>query len=107
MTPRARRCSLRRLLPLPTLALLCACATPGPPQLPPLTPEPTQLIKPGKFVWVDLVTDDVARARSFYGALFGWTFQGDDGGCLEVLQDGAPIAGASSTPTSKIWTMLR
>jgi predicted enzyme related to lactoylglutathione lyase len=28
----------------------------------------------GKFVWHDLITDDVAAARRFYGGLFGWTF---------------------------------
>ena len=28
----------------------------------------------GKFVWHDLVTDDVAVAKVFYGGLFGWTF---------------------------------
>jgi predicted enzyme related to lactoylglutathione lyase len=69
-----------------------ACATRPPPQLPPLTREPTRLVIPGKFVWVDLVTDDVARARSFYGDLFGWTFRGDDDGCVEVLQEDVPIA---------------
>jgi predicted enzyme related to lactoylglutathione lyase len=30
---------------------------------------------PGKFVWADLVTDDVPTAVKFYGGLFGWTFQ--------------------------------
>jgi predicted enzyme related to lactoylglutathione lyase len=30
---------------------------------------------PGKFVWADLVTDDVPAARTFYTDLFGWTFQ--------------------------------
>jgi len=29
----------------------------------------------GAFVWHDLVTDDVATARRFYGDLFGWTFE--------------------------------
>lgn len=43
--------------------------------LPPLNVAPTQLASPGNFVWFDLVTDDVAVSRSFYGALFGWTFR--------------------------------
>ena len=30
---------------------------------------------PGKFVWIDLATEDPARAREFYGAVFGWTFR--------------------------------
>ena len=29
---------------------------------------------PGKFVWFDLVTDDPAALRQFYGAVFGWQF---------------------------------
>lgn len=33
---------------------------------------------PGKFVWHDLMTDDVAAARSFYGPLFGWSFEQND-----------------------------
>jgi len=34
---------------------------------------------PGKFVWFDLVTDDLAVARDFYGAVFGWKFHAIDG----------------------------
>ena len=30
---------------------------------------------PGKFVWFDLVTDDPAALRQFYGAVFGWQFR--------------------------------
>lgn len=42
--------------------------------LPPLSeaPDSPQLV--GKFVWADLVTDDVPGAKRFYGRLFGWTF---------------------------------
>ena len=29
----------------------------------------------GKVVWNDLVTDDLEKARQFYGELFGWTFE--------------------------------
>jgi uncharacterized protein len=29
---------------------------------------------PGRFVWRELLTPDVAKSRAFYGALFGWTF---------------------------------
>jgi predicted enzyme related to lactoylglutathione lyase len=29
---------------------------------------------PGKFTWFDLATDDPAGAKTFYGAVFGWTF---------------------------------
>ena len=30
---------------------------------------------PGKFVWFDLVTDDLSAARRFYGSVFGWQFR--------------------------------
>ena len=30
---------------------------------------------PGKFVWFDLVTDDLAAVRQFYGTVFGWQFR--------------------------------
>ena len=74
------------------LALAMACASPAPPWLPPVSAKPTQLVKPGKFVWVDLVTQDVAEAKAFYGALFGWTFVGG-GRYTQVLHDGTVIAG--------------
>jgi len=30
---------------------------------------------PGKFIWDDLVTSDIAAAKNFYGELLGWTFE--------------------------------
>ena len=60
----------------------------------------------GKFVWFDLLTDDVALAKNFYGALFDWSFkmQGSYtvvlnkdqamGGMLEI----EPKEGEKSTP---------
>jgi predicted enzyme related to lactoylglutathione lyase len=30
---------------------------------------------PGKFIWFDLVTNDLSAARQFYGAVFGWQFR--------------------------------
>jgi predicted enzyme related to lactoylglutathione lyase len=53
-------------------ALLGAGAAP---ELPPLNEPPSSARLPGKFVWVDLLTPDVARAEAFYGKLFGWTFR--------------------------------
>src|SRR5215471_18271613 len=45
------------------------------PVFPPLTSVSGNPRLPGKFVWADLVTDDVPAARKFYGSLFGWTFR--------------------------------
>src|SRR5690349_9405812 len=50
----------------------------------------------GEFVWHDLVTQDAAASRAFYGALFGWTFQPGKGvqpGYTIVKQDNYPIGG--------------
>jgi len=74
------------------LALGAACASTSLPRIPPVTEEPTQLLKLGKFVWVDLVTQDVEESKSFYGALFGWTFLAGDR-YTQVLHNGTPIAG--------------
>jgi len=32
-------------------------------------------VEPGRFVWRDLMTRDVAAAKQFYGELFGWRFE--------------------------------
>ena len=85
-----------------------ACATSQVSSLPPVTQEPTQLVLPGKFVWADLVTDHVEDAKSFYGALFGWTFEDHDDDVVMVLRNGVRIGCVTRTgwPTSRwpTWT---
>jgi predicted enzyme related to lactoylglutathione lyase len=73
-------------------ATVAACATPELPRIPPLTPQPTRDAKIGKFVWLDLVTQDVAESKAFYGSLLGWSFR-DDAGYTPIFHDGAMIAG--------------
>jgi predicted enzyme related to lactoylglutathione lyase len=56
---------------------------------------------PGKVVWADLVTPDLASAQSFYGSLFGWTFQQVHAGKSDyavVLAGGRPIGGILQRP---------
>jgi predicted enzyme related to lactoylglutathione lyase len=53
---------------------------------------------PGRWVWGDLVTSDVARAADFYGKVFGWTYEtyggkDDRDTYTVVLADGLPIGG--------------
>ena len=51
---------------------------------------------PGQFVWHDLVTDTPAAARSFYGSLFGWTFEAGEGidpGYTIIKHGNLPIGG--------------
>jgi len=43
--------------------------------LAPVTPDPTGTHNVGQFVWYDLLTEDAAAAKRFYGELFGWQFQ--------------------------------
>lgn len=61
-----------RTLALGMASLMVACAAPGPGggELA-LTDTPLY----GKFVWSDLITDDVSAAQAFYGPLLGWTFE--------------------------------
>ena len=61
--------------------LLSATANAAERYWPPITEAPTKVSSPGRFVWADLVTDDVGAAAEFYGATFGRTFStygGDD-----------------------------
>jgi hypothetical protein len=65
-------------------------------ELPPLTDPPTDSYQRGKVVWLDLVTADLAGARRFYGALFGWTFAelGDGRGAYTLAyKAGLPVSG--------------
>jgi predicted enzyme related to lactoylglutathione lyase len=73
-------------------AATCGIAKPPSPQLPPLTTVPDSPRLPGKFVWGDLVTDDVQAARKFYSQLLGWTFQ-DIGDYTICANDGRPLCG--------------
>ncbi len=62
----------------------------------PVTPTATGVHHPGQFVWHDLVTEDVTRAKRFYGELFGWQFEdvAGDGIVYSVIShDGTPIGG--------------
>lgn len=82
-------------------ALLLACGSRATaaqaPQLPPLTTVSGSPRLPGKFVWADLVTEDVPTARKFYAQLFGWTFQ-DIGNYAIALNDERPLCGMFQRP---------
>lgn len=55
------------------LALVTGCAMQ--PRWPAITDTPTDQVTPGRWVWAELITADVSRAREFYAALFGWSFE--------------------------------
>src|SRR5258708_3388997 len=65
-------------------------------ELPPINAPATTETHPGKMLWADLVTPDLAAAERFYGGLFGWTFQSVRAGRTNyavAMLDGRPVAG--------------
>ena len=66
-------------------------------QLPPLTTVSGSPRLPGKFVWADLVTDDLPAARKFYGSLFKWSFR-DIGNYSIASSDERPLCGLFQHP---------
>jgi predicted enzyme related to lactoylglutathione lyase len=82
-------------------ALPVIAAPPGPPQLPPLMDPASQEHHVGKIVLLNLVTPDLAAAKTFYGGLFGWTFRDiplGDTAFAQALLDGHPVAGLFQRP---------
>jgi predicted enzyme related to lactoylglutathione lyase len=58
---------------------------------------PTPDITPGAPCWIDLMTSDTEKAKAFYSALFGWTYETGDqekyGGYITASKDGRMVAG--------------
>jgi uncharacterized protein len=93
------QCIHRRGLPsllVPVLILGSVLARGADFELPALNSPPSAEHHPGKMVWADLITPDLAAAEKFYGGLFGWTFQriraGDVNYAVAML-NGRPIGG--------------
>jgi hypothetical protein len=67
-----------------------------PTQLPSIADPSNVEHHPGKVIWADLVTPDLAAAKRFYAGLFGWTFQdlriGNSDYAVATL-GGHPVAG--------------
>jgi predicted enzyme related to lactoylglutathione lyase len=78
--------------------ILAACTTASKLDLGSMTFADDPLV--GKMVWHDLITEDLAAARRFYGGLFGWTFEEADGGrgqdYVVAISDGVYVAGMVS-----------
>jgi predicted enzyme related to lactoylglutathione lyase len=55
--------------------LTFARAAAGAPALPPVNDSNTALALTGKFIWFDLVTDEIDVTRQFYADLFGWNIE--------------------------------
>ena len=68
----------------------------APLQLPAIVEPASQEHHPGKLIFVELVTPDLAAAKQFYAGLFGWTFHDIQAGgtrYAEAFLDGHPVAG--------------
>lgn len=78
------------------MAALATVATAQNAGLPPLNSPPSGEQLPGKFIWFDMATPAIDAQRSFYGDLFGWTFETPfrtEDGYVLVKNDGQAIAG--------------
>lgn len=64
---------------------------------------PTPDITSGAPCWIDLMTSDTEKAKSFYNALFGWTYETGDqekyGGYITASKDGRLVAGIMQKQT--------
>ncbi len=96
--PRRRDCAAALVLVTAVLAATLSRVDAAERYWPPIVDPPTNQHTPGRWVWGDLVTADVAAAADFYGAVFGWTFEtyggADDNDTYTLaLADGLPIGG--------------
>lgn len=82
-------------------ALACVGAFAASPELPALGGTSHEH-HPGKIIWADLATPDLAVAESFYSGMFGWTFQAIHTGDVEYAvaraPDGDAVAGLVKKP---------
>jgi uncharacterized protein len=70
-------------------------------ELPPIGDAASAEHHPGKMIWADLVTPDLAAAERFYGSLFGWTFQQIHAGKTDYAVasiGGRPVGGLLQRP---------
>lgn len=96
MTTRRHFLSLASLALVPTLPVGRALAHGDELHWPPIADPPSDKRYPGRWVWHELLTDDVAAAKRFYGSVFGWTFDTIGKGSRTytlVRHDGRAIAG--------------
>lgn len=86
---------------------LSGCAVTDPPVLPALAGDATGQIQPGRMVWYDCYCADAETARTFYGDLFGWSFDTSEtyGNFSLALLEGRPVAGLIEIDPEKAETI--
>jgi predicted enzyme related to lactoylglutathione lyase len=83
------------------IGLASAAASGATDEIPPLNDPASSSRLPGKLVWADLFTTDVAAATKFYTALFGWTASTvarDSQSFTILFNAGQPVAGIVQRP---------
>tara|TARA_R100000027_G_scaffold5591_1_gene4596 strand:+ start:19562 stop:20401 length:840 start_codon:yes stop_codon:yes gene_type:complete len=92
------------------LALLAGCAgVSNRPVVPSLSGQSGGSVRPGDFVWHDLITPDAPAALTFYGDLFSWEFRSSNEGYFEIYSDGELIGGIvdatilGTVPETALW----
>jgi len=79
------------------VVVLSGCAAVDPARIPAIDTAGSTARLPGKIVWHDLLSQDPAAAKRFYGGLFSWTFHDTDlggGQTYTVIEhDGRGIGG--------------
>ncbi len=75
MTSHSHRLVTRIVTVLTVLGGFAATLAPAaPPNIPAINQAPTGLQLTGKLIWFDLLTQNAAGAKKFYGPVFGWKF---------------------------------
>ncbi len=83
------------------IALDCGSALAGPAAVPPIVDPATQERHPGKVIFEQLATPDLAETERFYSGLFGWNFRNVPGLKLPYATayfDGQPVGAMVQRP---------
>ena len=78
-----------------SLSSLLSCASRMDVKIPAINTGSSDVHKPGKFVWFELITHDFDKVGTFYSDLFGWTFStyAENSQYLTIKNDGIEIGG--------------
>ena len=96
MTTRRTFLSFAGMALMPALPARTALAHGDEIHWPPITDTPSDQRYPGRWVWHELLTDDVTAAKRFYSTVFGWAFEtiGKNARAYTLVrQDGHAIGG--------------
>lgn len=83
-----RNAALRITIALFAASFLMLAGCASQPQWPPISQVASNEHTPGRWVWVELVCDDVEQAKAFYSAVFSWQFDtiGDGADAYTVVR---------------------